>query len=174
MARSRAEVEAEFTEFAIGAYAPLLKTARLMTGDFHTAEDMVQSALERVYVHWNRYGSWDSPHAYTRQVLVNLIVKATRRKWRNEVAHAEPPEVDVSGGMEGTPDRRDLGVALHSLPAGQRIALVLRYYEDLSVEEAARILGCSAGTVKSRTNRALAALRTHGVLAEYDIGGGGS
>jgi len=172
VARSRAEVEAEFTEFAIGAYAALLKTARLMTGDFHTAEDMVQSALERVYVHWNRYGSWDSPHAYTRQVLVNLIVKATKRKWRNEVAHADPPEVDVSGGMEGTADRRDLGIALRSLPAGQRIAVVLRYYEDLSVEEAARVLGCSAGTVKSRTNRALAALRTHGVLAEYDIGGG--
>jgi len=170
--RNRAEADKDFTEFAVGAYPALLKTARLMTSDLHAAEDMVQNALERVYVRWHRHASWDSPHAYARQVLVNLVIKATKRKWHNEIAHAVPPERDAAGGVEHTAERRDLGVALRSLPAAQRVALVLRYYEDLSVEETARTLGCSAGTVKSRTNRALTALRTSGVLAEYDIGGG--
>ena len=156
----------EFSEFAVGVYAPLLKTARLMTGDSHTAEDMVQSTLERVYVRWNRSASWESPHAYARQVLVNLILKAAKRKWRGELAHADLPEAQAPDAASAV-DRRDLAVALRALPLGQRMVVVLRYYEDLSLEQAADVLGCSVGTVKSRANRALAALRASGVLTGY-------
>jgi RNA polymerase sigma factor (sigma-70 family) len=121
-----------------------------------------------VYVRWNRSASWESPHAYARKVLINQVLKSFRRRASSEVIQA-----DVDGGTTGedpadlNAGRRDLKIAFRRLPLEQRAVLALRYYEDLSLEQTAQAIGCSVGTVKSRTSRALAALRSSGVLCDY-------
>ena len=165
--------DAEFTEFVLGIYGQLIHTARLLTGDPHTAEDAVQTALERVYVRWHRAPAWTSPHAYARQVLVNVILKSSRRRWRRELSHADVPE--LAAGTELDEDlalRSDAARALRALPLAQRLVVVLRFYDDLSVEQTAQVLGCSAGTVKSRTSRALTSLRAAGALDYHAEQGG--
>ncbi|WP_329118687.1 SigE family RNA polymerase sigma factor [Streptomyces sp. NBC_01465] len=161
--------DADFTEFTASAYPSLLRTARLLTGDRHTAEDLVQAALVRVYLHWGRSAAWESPQAYARKVVVNLYATWRRRSWHREVPHAlqgeRPDGADDATG--GTDTRIELRRALTSLPRAQRAVLVLRFYEDLSVEQTAELLGCSPGTVKSRTNRALERLRATGALTGY-------
>ncbi|GAA3374233.1 SigE family RNA polymerase sigma factor [Streptomyces sannanensis] len=160
--------EADFTAFTQATYASLLRTARLLTGDSHAAEDLVQAALVKVYLHWSRSAAWASPQAYARKVVVNLYATWRRRRWHAEIAHsdhaAEADGRDMAGGAEA---RLELARALTTLPRAQRAVVVLRFYEDLSVEETAELLGCSPGTVKSRTNRALERLRATGVLAGY-------
>ncbi|MEY9836283.1 SigE family RNA polymerase sigma factor [Streptacidiphilus sp. EB103A] len=160
--------DAEFAEFAAGAYPSLLRTARLLTGDRHAAEDLVQAALVRVYVRWSRAASWEAPRAYARKTLVNLYATWRRRRWHTEVLKAEPAG---QAGRDDTADqvvaRHELGRALADLPRAQRVVLVLRFYEDLSVEQTADLLGCSTGTVKSRTSRALQHLRSTDALANY-------
>ncbi|MFE1577291.1 SigE family RNA polymerase sigma factor [Streptomyces fradiae] len=159
-----------FTDFTTTSYASLLRTARLLTGDRHTAEDLVQAALVKVYLRWGRSGSWASPQAYARKVVVNLYATWRRRRWHTETprsgdeAAAAADGPDMAGGAEA---RLELARALGSLPRAQRAVVVLRFYEDLSVEETADLLGCSPGTVKSRTNRALERLRASGALAGY-------
>ena len=172
MAHRRTPTDEDFTAFAAGAYAPLLRTARLMTGNPQQAEDLVQSALERVYARWHRSHTWDSPYAYTREVLVNLLFKSAKRKWNGELPQAEPPDRVAPAKAEAesadhSTDRQDLDQALKSLPWEQRAVLVLRYYEDLSLLQTAQILNCTVGTVKSRTNRAVTALRASGALAAF-------
>lgn len=183
MATDRSGRDTGFTEFARTAYRPLLRTARLLTGDGHAAEDLVQAALVRVYLQWGRSDSWDSPHAYARKVVVNLFATWRRRRW-----HGEVPDGGTAAAYEGTgaagaasagstgsardpasgvDERLALGQALSGLPRGQRAVLVLRFYEDLSVEQTAELLGCSPGTVKSRTNRALEHLRRTDALTGY-------
>ena len=165
---SSSDTDAEFTEFVLGIYGQLIHTARLMTGDPHTAEDAVQTALERVYVRWHRAPAWTSPHAYARQVLVNVILKASQRRWRRELSHADVPERTAGAELdEDLARRRDAARALRELPLAQRVVVVLRFYEDLSVDQTAQILGCSVGTVKSRTNRALTSLRAAGAISTY-------
>ncbi|MFC4606440.1 SigE family RNA polymerase sigma factor [Streptomyces maoxianensis] len=160
--------DSEFAEFVTASHVSLLRTARLLTGDPHTAEDLVQAALIRVYTHWGRSAGWESPQAYTRKVVVNLYATWRRRRWHTEVVRPEgdiaPDSHDMAGSAEA---RLELGRALACLPRAQRAAVVLRFYEDLSVEQTAELLGCSPGTVKSRTNRALERLRAAGVLAGY-------
>ncbi|MFE2427815.1 SigE family RNA polymerase sigma factor [Streptomyces sp. NPDC059373] len=160
--------DAEFAEFAGTAYRSLLRTARLLTGDPHTAEDLVQAALVRVYLHWSRAATWASPHTYARKVVVNLFATWRRRRWHTEVPQGEPESSADGYDMAGRADARlELAGALAALPRAQRSVLVLRCYEDLSVEETAELLGCSPGTVKSRTNRALERLRDADTLAGY-------
>ncbi|MEV1066768.1 SigE family RNA polymerase sigma factor [Streptomyces sp. NPDC050263] len=160
--------DTEFGEFAAGAYPSLLRTARLLTGDRHTAEDLLQAALVRVYVRWSRSASWDSPHAYARKVVVNLYATWRRRRWHTEVVRPEADHTPGAGDMAGEAETRlELDRALAALPRAQRVVVVLRFYEDLSVQETADLLGCSPGTVKSRTNRALERLRAMGALAGY-------
>ncbi|MFJ9796050.1 SigE family RNA polymerase sigma factor [Streptomyces sp. NPDC101145] len=162
--------EQDFTEFTEASYASLLRTARLLTGDRHAAEDLVQAALVKVYLRWGRSGSWASPQVYARKVVVNLYATWRRRRWHTETAHpggegaAVADRRDMADGAE---TRLELARALGALPRAQRAVVVLRFYEDLSVEETAELLGCSPGTVKSRTNRALERLRATGALAVY-------
>ncbi|MER7955401.1 MULTISPECIES: SigE family RNA polymerase sigma factor [unclassified Streptomyces] len=161
---------AQFTEFAESAYASLLRTARLLTGDPHAAEDLVQAALVKVYLRWGGSAGWDSPQAYARKVVVNLYATWRRRRWHTEVvrpAHDGAPAPDTHDMAGGADARLELARALAALPRAQRAVVVLRFYEDLSVEQTAELLGCSPGTVKSRTNRALARLRAAGALAGY-------
>lgn len=168
--RSSTAHDQDFTEFTEASYASLLRTARLLTGDRHAAEDLVQAALVKVYLHWGRSGSWVSPQAYARKAVVNLYATWRRRRWHTETAHPGGEGAvaadgrDMAGGVEA---RLELARALGALPRAQRAVVVLRFYEDLSVEETAELLGCSPGTVKSRTNRALERLRAAGALAGY-------
>ncbi|HET6359471.1 MAG TPA: SigE family RNA polymerase sigma factor [Streptomyces sp.] len=160
--------DSEFADFVTASHVSLLRTARLLTGDPHTAEDLVQTALIRVYTHWGRSAGWDSPQAYARKAVVNLYATWRRRRWHSEVAHTGAESAADGHDMAGSAEARlELGRALGALPRAQRAVVVLRYYEDLSVEQTAELLGCSPGTVKSRTNRALERLRTAGALAGY-------
>ena len=141
--------------------AALLRLAFLLTGDAHLAEDLVQTALVKVMGRWDQLTAHGDPHAYVRKVLLHTALGWRRRHWQAERPSDPLPDVD------GTPDhaagvdsRERLRRALVQLPARQRAAVVLRHYEDLSEQDAARELGCSVGTVKSLTARGLDRLRS--------------
>jgi len=148
-----------FTLWAGEHYRSLLGFAELISGDASTAEDLVQIALARVYLKWGRLSLDDQdPLAYVRRIVVNENTSLWRRAWkRRERSTAEPPErpVDVTSS-----DRGDQAwVTVQSLPRQQRTVIALRFYADLSVADTATAMGCSTGTVKTHTSRALAALR---------------
>lgn len=175
-ARGRAVGEAmasaddEFERFATAVSPPLLKTARLLTGDWHLAQDLLQTTLAKVYTKWGRSGGWESPEAYARRVMVNTHCTWYRRRWRHELPHDVMP--DRPGGTEAM-DAVVLADALHRaltrLTPRQRAMVVLRFYDDLSVEQTAAAMGCSSGTVLSTTSRALAHLRLAGELGQDDL-----
>jgi RNA polymerase sigma-70 factor (sigma-E family) len=151
--------EKEFGELVAGRSHELRRVAYLMCGDWHQAEDLVQTAFVKLYGAWGKVNRRDDLDAYLRKTLLHVCIDEKRRGWwRREWPTAAPPDV---------PDRstvpvhdRDLLVAgLRRIAPGQRAVLVLRYWEDLGIEETARVLGCSTGTVKSQTARGLAALR---------------
>jgi RNA polymerase sigma-70 factor (sigma-E family) len=150
--------DAEFTEYVAARRAQLRRTAYLLCGDWHQAEDLVQTALAKLYVAWPRVRRDGSPEAYARKILVRTHLDETRRPWRRERASSQLPEVAAPAGMPAE-ERDALLGALASLPAGQRGAVVLRHWVGLSVEETAADLGCSTGTVKSQTARAVSRLR---------------
>lgn len=158
----------EFRDFVRDRRRSLLQTAWMLTGDWHTAEDLVQAALARCYPHWSRVSA-GSPEAYVRRTIVNLHASWWRRRWRGEVPTAHPSQVAASGDEYGAVDQRDaLVTALRHLGPRQRATVVLRYYLDLSEAETAAALGCSIGTVKSQTAKALATLRSSGALLDVD------
>ena len=141
----------------------LLRTAYLLTRDHALAEDLLQTALVKAWGSWRRV---DHDHeAYVRRILVNTYSTWWRRKWHGEVPTEALPE-RAPDGQGTTADRLDLWTALGRLPRRQRAAVVLRYYEGLTETETADVLGCSIGTVKSQTSRALAKLRVDPALAD--------
>ncbi|WP_328304562.1 SigE family RNA polymerase sigma factor (plasmid) [Streptomyces sp. NBC_00435] len=145
--------DAEFTRFAQAVYPRMLRTALLLTADRDTAQDLTQAALLRVYLAWPRHRAWDDPAAYARRVLVNVHGSWWRRRWRGELPHGVLPDTAGPEPEPGWGRRVDLARALAALPSEQRTVLVLRFYEDLGIAETAELIGCSAGTVKSRTAR---------------------
>jgi RNA polymerase sigma-70 factor (sigma-E family) len=147
----------DFTAFVIAAGSRLRRTAFLMTGNWHEAEDVTQSALARLYVAWPRVRV-DRAEAYARTVLIRTVIDARRRFWRRERPTGDLPDVVVPAAASPE-DRLDLAQALAGLPVGQRAVVVLRFWEDWSVDEVATALAISPGTVKSRSSRALEALR---------------
>jgi RNA polymerase sigma-70 factor (sigma-E family) len=154
--------EAEFEAFAARDGGRLLGFALLLTGDVHDAEDLVQLALLRSACHWP--AARHRPEGYARVVLVNLARDRwrARRRRRAETFAADPAFLSPPASGDGTAavlDRQLLLRACRLLPVRQRAVLVLRFWEDRSVEETAAVLGCTAGTVKSQTHRALARLR---------------
>ncbi|MEU3646665.1 SigE family RNA polymerase sigma factor [Lentzea sp. NPDC034063] len=145
----------EFGEFVDARALVMRRTAYLLCGDWHRAEDIVQSALIKMYVAWARVRK-DSVDAYARKVLVRTAIDETRRGFfQRERPVDTVPELAVP---DSTSDL-DLREALDTLPPGQRAVVVLRYWEDLSITETARILGRTEGTVKSQAAKGLAALR---------------
>jgi RNA polymerase sigma-70 factor (sigma-E family) len=143
----------------------LLRTAWLITGEEAAAQDLVQATLERCWRHWGRVERADDINAYVRRILVTTHVSRQRRHWVGEVPAAELPELPVeAAGLDAALARMGLAAALAQLPVGQREVVVLRFAEDLSEAQTAALLGCTVGTVKSQTSRALKALRR--VLAE--------
>lgn len=151
-----------FDEFVASRAAALWRSAWLLTGDNQLAEDLVQTALGKSWPVWERVSANGSFEAYVRRVMYTTYVAWWRRRWNGERPTADLPEPpDLPGTTEL---RHDLVRALSTLPKGQRAAVVLRYFEDLSEQQTAEILGCSVGTVKSQTARGLAALRASSVL----------
>ncbi|AXI79319.1 SigE family RNA polymerase sigma factor [Peterkaempfera bronchialis] len=153
------ERDEEFHGFVTGRWPRLLRTAYLLAGDRHTAEDLVQSALERAYVAWGRVRRADDPDAYVRRILVNEHARRFRRRPREQLVTAVPDHPGRDGFAQ-LDERAALMHALTSLPPRQRQAVVLRYWEDLSESQTALAMGCSVGTVKSQASKGLAKLRS--------------
>ena len=147
----------EFIEFATAASPRLRRTAFLLCGDWHTAEDLVQTTLAKMFVAWRRVSQMDAPLPYATHALVNTYLAGRRRKRTAELLLSRLPERAVE------PQAPELKLvvldALATLPARARAVVVLRYWEDLSVEQVADLLGCSTGNVKSQSARALDKLR---------------
>ncbi len=157
-----ATTEGEFVEFVAHRTHALLRVAYSLTGDQHAAEDLVQTALAKAFVRWRSIRGEAEP--YVKRIIYNDSASRWRRRaHRVESATAEPPDGPAEfDRVEQTHLRLMLREALLTLPPRQRAVLVLRYLEDMSVEETAEVLGCRPGTVASQTSRALAKLREHG------------
>lgn len=168
MRRARDE---RFREFADGRTGHLFRSACLLTsGDTHFAEDLVQETLGRMYALWGRVGRIDNPAAYAQTVLVRAFLAHQRRRSSGERPYGELPETAVAAGDPTL--RLSLLQALSRLPAKDRAVVVLRYWEDRSVQETADALNVSSAAVRTRSSRALAKLRDQlgGSLVEYAAG----
>jgi RNA polymerase sigma-70 factor (sigma-E family) len=166
-----------FEEFVGARTASLSRTAYLLTGNHHSAEDLLQVALSRVAARWPQVRD-GQPESYARRIMVNEFISWRRRRWYRE-RPVDDAELSVDAGRAtpdlATPDlatavvrRIVVGRALARLTARQRAVLVLRFYEDLSEAETAEALGCAVGTVKSQTHLALTRIRAAAPeLAEF-------
>jgi len=150
--------EAEFAEVYLGRARAMRRTAYLLCGDWHRAEDLVQSAFARLYAAWPSLRDSGALDAYLRKTLVRIYIDESRRAWHRERPSESVPDVAVEGRGD-VEDSIVLRQALDSVPRRQRACLVLRFFDDCSVETTADALGCSVGTVKSNTARGLVALR---------------
>ena len=137
----------------------LLRTAFLLTGDAHLAHDLLQTALVKTWTRWHTLRDEDTAPAYVRAVMATTCTAWWRRKWRAEVPTHDLPEHAAYDTYDAVHHRDEIGRALAGLTPRQRAMVVLRFYEDQSEAEVAKTLGCSVGTVKSTTSRALATLR---------------
>ena len=142
-------------------------TAYLLCGDWHRAEDLVQQAFTKIYLAWRRIQRHESMDSYTRQTLVRTFLSERRRGWFRYESVGVPPADPPTASAGPTEERLMLLEALVKVPPRQRAVLVLRYWEDQSVEQTAELLDCSTGTVKSQASRGLATLR--GLLEEERV-----
>ena len=155
------EHDEDFVAFAAAALPRLRRTAYLVCGDWHRADDAAQEALIKLYAVWPRVERREGVMAYSRRTLIRVLVDHTRRPWRHEVSHAETPEpapADVDADAR-VAEQLVLMQALRRVSPRRRACLVLRYFNDLSVAETAVVMGSSQGTVKSQTVRGLQELR---------------
>jgi RNA polymerase sigma-70 factor (sigma-E family) len=150
---------AGFREFVEARSPALSRTAYLLTGDHDRGADLLQSALAKLLGKWRRVQAGGNPEGYVRRILYTEFVSGWRRQRLVELPSERLPERPSADSNEHTALRLSLEAALAALTPKQRAVIVLRFYEDRSIEEAAALLGCSAGTVKSQTNYALGRLR---------------
>ena len=151
-----------YTAYVSAKVPWLRRVAYLLCEDWHRADDLVQTAITKLYVNWRRAARMENLDGYVRVILVNTYLAEQRTSWwRRVVPLQHPDEHEPAAATEpADPDAAlDTMAALATLPPRQRAAIVLRHYCDLSVEETAEILGCSTGTIKSQTSRGLATLR---------------
>jgi RNA polymerase sigma-70 factor (sigma-E family) len=149
-----------FVEFVVARQSRWLRTAYLLCNDRQFAEDLVQQSLEKLYVVWPKVVAADSPDAYVRKTILNIYLSETRRMWRRRERSSDDPTAGAVETVDASlDDRIDLARALSRLPRRQRMVLILRFAEDLSVTETAAAMGCAEGTVKAHTAAALRALR---------------
>jgi RNA polymerase sigma-70 factor (sigma-E family) len=150
--------DADYSEYIECRLPALRRLALLLCQDRHRADDLVQQAVIRVYVRWAKASAAENTDAYVNAILVREFLHERRSGWSRRVSVTdELPEAPIL-----TADRdglMDLQAAVAALPRGQRAVLVLRYYSDLDINQTAAVLGCSPGTVKSQSAKALAALR---------------
>jgi RNA polymerase sigma-70 factor (sigma-E family) len=159
--RGKVDLDAEFSAYFATRRQRLMRTAYLLTGDHHAAEDLVQTALARVYVAWRRLQRDGAIDAYVRRTMINAHLGLWRRAWRRlEHSTDQVPDKAAPAGERSVVDER-VREAIRSLAPRQRAVVVLRYYEDLSEADIADALGCSTGTVKSTAARSLAKLRKY-------------
>lgn len=156
-----------FEPFVAARSAALLRSAYLLTGDAALAEDLLQTAWSKVWPRWDVLVRKGDPEAYVRRILYTTYATWWRRRWTGERPTAElPDEASGQDEQQVTVLRRALLDALATLPRGQRAVVVLRYFEDRAEVETGATLGCSVGTVKSQSARAMARLRSSPLLAE--------
>ncbi|MET7398173.1 SigE family RNA polymerase sigma factor [Dactylosporangium sp. NPDC005572] len=149
--------EHAYREYVAANLERLRRTAYLLCGDWHTADDLTSTVLVKLFRHWRRAAAFEHLDAYVRRMLVRAWLDERRRPWRREAAVAVLPEPPTPS--EDPDQRLAVLTLLDELPPRRRAVLVLRYFCDLSVEETAEVLGCSEGTVKSQSSRALDTLR---------------
>ncbi len=170
MRQTGAARDEEFVAFATDYGQRLRRTAFLLCRDWHLAEDLAQSALAKTYAAWGRSGPPDNPPAFAQTVLMNCFLDHRRRRSSSEVAVAEFRDDQLTGrtaerldGRLDGPGRADLRLTLvdvlATLPARDRAIVVLRYWEDLTIEQVARMVGVSESVVKSQSARSLERLR---------------
>ncbi|MEY9890351.1 RNA polymerase sigma-70 factor (sigma-E family) [Catenulispora sp. MAP5-51] len=161
--------DAEFTEYVSARQAWLRRVAFLLCGDWHRADDLVQSAITKLYAYWHKARRADNLDGYARRTLVNTYLAEQRSGWAKwtilhrfggggeTAADPDPDRAALTGDLDlGL----DLKTALAKLPPRQRATVVLRFYCDMSVEQTAQVMGCSTGNVKSQSSRGLANLRS--------------
>jgi RNA polymerase sigma-70 factor (sigma-E family) len=163
-----------FEEFVVARGTVLLRTAWLLTGDHHLAEDLLQTALGKTWPHWSRIGAtgMGAYEQYVRKVMLTTYIAWWRRRWNGERPTARLPEPrgDATWYAASSADvRHDLLAALGTLPRGQRAVVVLRFFDDLTEAQTAELLGCSVGTVKSQCAKGLAALRRSPMIVTEEV-----
>jgi RNA polymerase sigma-70 factor (sigma-E family) len=148
----------EFAEYAAARMPALRRLAVLLCQDGHRADDLVQAAITKLYVHWPKARAAKDINAYVRSIVIREFLRERRTSWaRRLTLSGQLPERPSAG--HDSDAAMDMQAALAGLPPRQHATLVLRFYCDLSVEQAALALGCSSGTVKSQTAKALASMR---------------
>jgi RNA polymerase sigma-70 factor (sigma-E family) len=162
-----ASYDEDFAAFVDGSRQRWCRVAYLVCGDWHQAEDIVQTALAQVYARWSAVDRREGPDSYVRRAVVNAAIDEKRRPWRRESPSDLVPDRPVPVDDSITPKVLE---GLSSLPPGQRAVVVLRFIEDLDVDATARLLGISTGTVKSQTAKGLAALRLVIPARQLDVG----
>jgi RNA polymerase sigma-70 factor (sigma-E family) len=165
--------DTEFGEYLESRAVVMRRTAYLLCGgDWHRAEDLVQTTLTKIYVAWSRIRRDGSVDAYSRKIMVRAAIDESRRAYRRrEAVVGDVPEIELPP-RAGVEDAVDVRRALAQLPAGQRAVVVLRYWEDLSVADTAVALGKSEGTIKSQAAKGLASLRRLLTVAPEGLGAG--
>jgi RNA polymerase sigma-70 factor (sigma-E family) len=150
--------DAEFADYMSARMPSLRRLALLLCQDWHRADELVQAAMTKLYLHWSRAANAESIDAYVRTILVHEFIAERRSAWARRVSLTDQlPE--TAGRTADADGSMDLQAAVAGLPPRQRAVLVLRFYCDLNVDQAAQVLGCTPGTVKSQTSKALASLR---------------
>nr|WP_042190684.1 SigE family RNA polymerase sigma factor [Kibdelosporangium sp. MJ126-NF4]CEL19515.1 RNA polymerase ECF sigma factor [Kibdelosporangium sp. MJ126-NF4]CTQ94685.1 RNA polymerase ECF sigma factor [Kibdelosporangium sp. MJ126-NF4] len=155
----RASDEEHYTEYVTARLPTLRRIAYLLCGDSHRADDIVQTAITRLYVHWRKARTADNLDAYVRTIVVRTFLNEQRTSWfsRTRLVDETPDAPSPQGSDVET--TQVLHTALRRVPPKQRAVLVLRFLYDMSVAEVASALGCSTGNVKSQTSHGLASLR---------------
>lgn len=157
-----------FEEFADSRLTAMLRYALMLTGDPHTAQDLVQETMVRVQLNWRRVTRADSPERYVRRMLTNQYIDWRRGSWLRRVLLRPEPDGTLAVPVdhaERNAERDQVWSWLARLPRRQRAALVLRFYEDLPDADIADVLGCTVGTVRGHISRGLATLRAELVEA---------
>jgi RNA polymerase sigma-70 factor (sigma-E family) len=155
--------EVSFDEFVAARSHALLRTAYLLTHDHALAEDLLQTALTKAWFAWKRIDG--APEPYVRKILFNTYASWWRRRWNGEQPTERLPERPAGAQDPDDAEPTDLWTAMERLPRRMRAVIVLRYFEDLTEAQTAEVLGCSVGTVKSQSSKALAKLRIDPALA---------
>lgn len=148
----------EFTQYVVVKLGSMRRMAYLLCQDWQRADDLVQSAITQLYIHWGRASAMQHTDAYARTILVREFLTEQRLGWHRKVS-LDVPLPDTPRAAPDLDTVLDIRAALASLPPRQRATIVLRFHCDLTVEQTAQLLGCSAGTVKSQTAKAMDALR---------------
>jgi len=161
-----------FRNFVQARSSALLRSGWLLTGDWTSAEDLVQTALAAAWPRWPDLRRQDAPEVYVRKIMVNTFLRWRQRRWNGEIATGRLPEPTAYGDVFAQVDaRQSLLAALDRLPARQRAVVVLRYFADQTESQTAAAMGCSVGAVKSHAAKALARLRDAPGLSELMTGG---